>query len=574
MKNYAQIRQYLKSLKNFPVNFTSIVVLSTIASGLGLLYPKLFSSMIENFQQSDVRGFVVALALVVGLQVSQNLISSFTGFLRRRFDLFANRPVIMDFYNKVQSLPLSAFRRYMNTGEIYQRVIDALELNRVVADVITQLFALTVRLLVLVGVIAYFDVWTGVLVLSMLVVFYAINRIVSPRVQRYQSATLLSNSPLTNALFEGLNKITTIKALGAKDHVLRDISSKLDDNIDAQLKFVVFSTKVTVSTSLITQLLRGAMIAFVGVGAMQGRIELHVALGLIFLVQQAFEPMQGFVEIFVDLNRAIIILQRYFGVLDEPSEEAEGGERTRLLLDKPCRIDLDNVGFGYGSEKVLDGFNLIVPEGARVALVGRSGAGKSTIMNLILGLYRPGEGAVKVNGQDLANVDLTSYRKQVGVVLQNEYIFNGTIRDNITFGLERTPTAAEIDDAVRCAQLTPLVESRQGGLDEILQEDSLSGGERQRLILARAFLRNPRFLVLDEPTSALDMETEGAIQQAMDLLLANRTSLTIAHRLSTIMKSDLIYVLDAGRVVESGTHAQLLANEGYYSQLYRQSLVA
>lgn len=573
MKNYAQIRTYLKSLKNFPVNFTAIVLLSTLASGLGLLYPKLFLGMIEKFQKEDIKGFAVAVAVVVGLQIFQNLIMACVGFLRRRFDLFANRPVIMAFYEKVQSLPLSAFRRYMNTGEIYQRVIDALELNRVVADVITQLFALTVRLLVLVGVIAYFDIWTGVLVLSMLVVFYTINRVVSPRAQRYQSATLLSNSPLTNALFEGLNKITTIKALGAKDHVLRDVSSKLDENIGAQLRFVIFSTKVTLSTSLITQLLRGAMICFVGVGAMQGRIELHVALGLIFLVQQAFEPMQGFVEIFVDLNRAIIILQRYFGVLNEPSEE-EGEARPRISLDRPCRIDLDNVGFGYGSEKILDGFNLVVPEGARVALVGRSGAGKSTIMNLILGLYRPAEGAVMVNGQDLASVDLTSYRKQVGVVLQNEYIFNGSIRDNITFGLERTPTVEEIDEAVRCAQLASVVESREAGLDEILQEDALSGGERQRLILARAFLRNPRFLVLDEPTSALDMETEAAIQQAMDLLLANRTSLTIAHRLSTIMKSDLIYVLDAGRVVESGNHEQLLANGGYYAQLYRQSLVA
>ena len=573
MKNYAQIRTYLKSLKNFPVNFTTIVLLSTLASGLGLLYPKLFMGMIEKFQKSDIEGFAVAVAIVVGLQIFQNLIMSVVGFLRRRFDLFANRPVIMDFYEKVQSLPLSAFRRYMNTGEIYQRVIDALELNRVVADVITQLFALSVRLLVLVGVIAYFDIWTGILVLSMLAVFYTINRIVSPRAQRYQSATLLSNSPLTNALFEGLNKITTIKALGAKDHVLRDVSSKLDDNVGAQLRFVIFSTKVTVSTSLITQLLRGAMICFVGVGAMQGRIELHVALGLIFLVQQAFEPMQGFVDIFVDLNRAIIILQRYFGVLNEASEE-EGEGRTKIVLDKPCRIDLENVDFGYGGDKILDGFSLVVPAGARVALVGRSGAGKSTIMNLILGLYRPGEGAVKINGQDLSSVDLTSYRKQIGVVLQNEYIFNGTIRENITFGLERTHTAGEIDEAVRCAQLAPLVESRVGGLDEILQEDSLSGGERQRLILARAFLRNPRFLVLDEPTSALDMETEGAIQQAMDLLLENRTSLTIAHRLSTIMKSDLIYVLDAGCVVESGTHDQLLANDGYYSQLYRQSFVA
>lgn len=574
MTTIQQVRTYLGSLANFPANFTTILLLSTAASALGLAYPALFASLLDGFQQGDPAAFIGALALVVGLQLLQSLVMVATSHLRRRFDLFANRPVILGFYAKVQSLPLATFRRFMHTGEIYQRVIDSLELNRVVADVVTQMFATSVRLLVLVAVIAWFDPWTGLLVLAMVSAFYAINRFVSPRVRRYQEATLLSNSPLTNALFEGLNKITTIKALGARDHVLRDVEGKLDQNIRAQLDFVEFSSKVTLLNGTVTHVLKGAMVAFVGLGALTGRIDLPVALALLFLVQQAFDPMQNFVELFVDLNRAFVILDRYFSVLNEPGEEEADGGGMQPRLERPCTVALEEVSFGYGSQDVLDGFDLEVPAGKRVALVGRSGAGKSTIMHLLLGLYRPRTGKVRLDGVDLGDVDLTAYRKRIGVVLQDEYIFTGTVRDNLLFGLDRSPSEDEIVEAVRCAQLDQFVEERPGGLDAPLREDALSGGERQRLILARAFLRNPRFLVLDEPTSSLDMETESSIQRAMDQLLENRTSLTIAHRLSTIMKSDLIYVLDEGKVVERGTHDDLLASDGYYAQLYRQSLVA
>jgi ABC-type multidrug transport system fused ATPase/permease subunit len=572
--SYGRVVKYLSSLDSFRNNFIFTVVLSVVASGLGLLYPILFQNIVADYKSRNVAGFLWVIVALMGVQLAQTSISIWTNMARRRFDLFANAPVILNFYEKVQSLPMAVFKKFMHTGEIYQRVIDSLELNRVVADVVTRIALVTLRLVVLIGVIAWLDPVAGLLVLVMTSVYAAMHRYVTPRARRYQEATLLSNSPLTNALFDGLNKIRTIKALGAKQQVMDGLKTKLQDNIDSQLRYLQFSSKVGLLNGNITHVLKSALMAYVAWGAMVGRMELSVGLALIFLIQQVFEPMKSFIEMFVDVSRSLIILDRYYAVLGEPSECTEEDSATPLHLDGACPVTFENVSFAYGKKDVLRNLDLHIPAGKRVALVGRSGAGKSTIMNLVLGLYRPHEGRVLVNGTDLAEIDLTRFRKQVGVVLQEEYIFPGTVRENVTFGLERLVTDEMVVDALRAAELWDRFADTPDKLRTVLQDGALSGGELQRLILARAFLRNPALLVFDEPTSSMDMETEARIQASMDRLLAGRTSLTIAHRLSTIMKSDLIYIIDDGAVVEQGTHDQLVMNGGYYSTLYKQSLVA
>jgi ABC-type multidrug transport system fused ATPase/permease subunit len=572
--SYGRVVKYLSSLDSFRNNFVFTVVLSVVASGLGLLYPLLFQSIVADYNKRDVTGFLWVITALMAVQLAQTSITIWTNMARRRFDLFANAPVILNFYEKVQSLPMAVFKKFMHTGEIYQRVIDSLELNRVVADVVTRIALVTLRLVVLIGVIAWLDPVAGLLVLIMTSVYAAMHRYVTPRARRYQEATLLSNSPLTNALFDGLNKIRTIKALGAKQQVMDGLKVKLQDNIDSQLRYLQFSSKVGLLNGNITHVLKSALMAYVAWGAMVGRTELSVGLALIFLIQQVFEPMKSFIEMFVDVSRSLIILDRYYAVLGEPSECVEEESATPLHLDGACPVSFENVSFAYGKKNVLRNLDLHIPAGKRVALVGRSGAGKSTIMNLVLGLYRPHEGRVLVNGTDLADIDLTRFRKQVGVVLQEEYIFPGTVRENVTFGLDRLVTDEMVVDALEAAELWQRFANTPEKLKTVLQDGALSGGELQRLILARAFLRNPALLVFDEPTSSMDMETEARIQASMDRLLSGRTSLTIAHRLSTIMKSDLIYIIDDGAVVEQGTHDQLVLNGGYYAALYKQSLVA
>ena len=573
--SYKRVVAYLSSLESFRDNFALTVTLSVIASALGLLYPYLFQGIVRDFNLRDISGFLIFVVALLTIQLVQTSISVWTNLVRRRFDLFANVPIILKFYEKVQSLPMPTFKKFMHTGEIYQRVIDALELNRVVADAVTRIALVILRLIVLISVIVWLDLWAGLLVLMMMSVHFALHRYLAPRARRYQQATLLSNSPLTNALFDGLNKIRTIKALGAKQQVMDGVREKLQENIDHQLRYLLFSAKVGLVNGNLTHILKGLLLVYVALGTMTGRIELSVGLALIFLIQQVFEPMQSFVEMFIDVSRSLLILERYYAVLGEPSECAAEDAVAPLSLGAACPVTFENVSFAYGEQDVLRNLNLHIPAGKRVALVGRSGAGKSTIMNLILGLYRPNRGRVLVNGVDLTEIDLTRFRKQVGVVLQDEYIFPGTLHENVTFGLDRRVDHDEVILALQAAELWERFANTPDGLKTILKDGSLSGGELQRLILARAFLRDPALLVFDEPTSSMDMETESRIQATMDVLLKGRTSLTIAHRLSTIMKSDLIYIIDNGRVVEQGTHEALVRNQfGYYSTLYRQSLVA
>lgn len=572
--SYKRAIEYLSSLESFRYNFAFTVTVSVSASALGLLYPLLFQHIVGEFRDRNVFGFLMFVASLMAVQLVQTTLTVWTSLVRRRFDLFANGPVILRFYDKIQSLPMVAFKKFMHTGEIYQRVIDALELNQMVADVVTRIALVTLQLAVLTAVIAWLDPVAGLLVLSLMSVYYVMHRHVAPRVREYQEATYLSNSPLTSALFDGLNKIRTIKALGAKHQVMEGVREKLQENIKHQLRYIEFSAKVGLANGNVTHLLKGSVVIYVAWAAMLGRTELSVGLSLIYLIQQVFEPMQSFVEMFVDVSRSLVILDRYYAVLGEPSECSDQDNPKPLDLREAYPLRFENVTFAYGDRVVLRNLNLHVPAGKRVALVGRSGAGKSTIMNLVLGLYRPKEGRVLINGTDLAEVDLTRYRKQVGVVLQEEYVFPGSLRDNVTFGLDRSVHDELVVSALNAAELWARFADTPEGLNTVLQDGTLSGGELQRLVLARAFLRDPALLVFDEPTSSMDMETEARIQASMDSLLKDRTSLTIAHRLSTIMKSDLIYIIDNGRVVESGTHHDLVQGDGYYARLYRQSLVA
>jgi ATP-binding cassette subfamily B protein len=236
-------------------------------------------------------------------------------------------------------------------------------------------------------------------------------------------------------------------------------------------------------------------------------------------------------------------------------------------------IELRNVGFRYGSRSVASGVDLRIEPGEMIGLVGHSGSGKSTLVNLICRFYDPTEGAILVDGIDIRSLSLADYRRNIGLVLQEPFLFFGTIADNIAYGRPEA-TRGEVIAAARAAHAHEFILRLPHGYDSLVGErgQALSGGERQRISIARALLINPRLLILDEATSSVDTQTETEIQKALDNLVRGRTTIAIAHRLSTLRQADRLVVLDRGRIVEQGPHDELMRREGHYWRLYQAQL--
>ena len=265
----------------------------------------------------------------------------------------------------------------------------------------------------------------------------------------------------------------------------------------------------------------------------------------------------------IDIRQAIVSL-------DEQIEENKG-------LQKPDRvkgeIDFKHVTFAYDEkgDKVLNDISFHVPEGQTLALVGRSGSGKSTISNLLTRFYQPQAGAIMLDGMPLAEIELRTLRKQFALVSQHVTLFNDSIANNIAYGIENKVTREQIMEAARVAHVIEFAEQLENGMETVIGENGLmlSGGQRQRIAIARAVLKDAPVLILDEATSALDTESERFIQEALDELQRNRTSIVVAHRLSTIENANQILVIDKGRIIEQGEHQELLKNDGMYSQLHK-----
>jgi subfamily B ATP-binding cassette protein MsbA len=292
-------------------------------------------------------------------------------------------------------------------------------------------------------------------------------------------------------------------------------------------------------------------------------------LGFITAMGMLFAPLKRLININMVVQRGIAAASGLFEILDQPGEPDHG---TKTLERARGDVSYRGVSFRYeGKERALRDVSLDVPAGSTVALVGQSGSGKSTFVSLLPRFYDPEQGAVLLDGEDVRNYTLRDLRRQIALVSQDIVLFDDTVANNIAYGALGQRSRAQIERAAEAAYVTEFAKALPQGLDTRVGERGalLSGGQRQRIAIARALLKDAPVLILDEATSALDTESERRIQAALGLLMRGRTTLVIAHRLSTVEKADLIVVMRDGAIVETGTHAELLARGGYYSSLHK-----
>ncbi len=377
------------------------------------------------------------------------------------------------------------------------------------------------------------------------------------------------NAEVTGRLTESLGGIRVIKGFNAETHEVQVFEHGVERLFQNVKKSLTATSLVTGSASLLLGL---AAVVIMGIGGsmiMEGEMTLGEFFAFTMYLGFLISPIIQMSNIGSQMTEAFAGLDRTAELLNT-DREIDDIQRTLVLPDVTGDIAFENVSFSYQEEvEVLNDISFQAPAGTVTALVGSSGSGKTTIAGLAACFMKPTTGIVKVDGQDLATVTLDSYRRHLGVVLQDDFLFDGTIRENIQFGKPQA-SHQELEEAVRAAHVKEFTDRLPEAVETIIGERGvkLSGGQRQRVAIARALVANPRILILDEATSNLDAESEQYIQESLKTLMRGRTTLVIAHRLSTIRQAHQILVIEAGQIVERGTHDELIKKEGRYHQLY------
>jgi ATP-binding cassette subfamily B protein len=480
-----------------------------------------------------------------------------------------------DIFIKIQSLPLSFFDR-SEAGDLMSRLLnDVSTVNQAFGQTVAQMLG---NLLSLLGiVIAMFAINLRLGLLSNLVVplmIFTTGLFARWARSRFR-VTRQTIGELSAKLEEDIGSVREAQAFNRVQLNIEAFDSLNAANRDANVQAVAITSAFLPSIDFLNTLATAGVLAYGGYLAVTGGATVGVVTAFLLYVQQFFRPIQILSQFYTQAQSAFAGLERIFLLLDEPSQLVDADNAIEI---PPIQgeVTFENVTFGYTAEQtVLKGVNLTAQPGQMIALVGPTGAGKSTIINLILRFYDVSGGAVKIDGRDVRSVTQASLRRQIGIVLQDNILFSGTVAENIAFG-KPDATQAEIEAAAQLANVHEFITSLPQGYTTQLGERGapLSQGQRQLISIARAILINPRILILDEATSSIDTRTEGLVQIAIARLLENRTSFVIAHRLSTVTQADQVLVVQQGQIVEHGTHAELIAQQGIYANLYALQMVA
>jgi len=486
----------------------------------------------------------------------------------------AVRHLTEDVFGRLHLLSLR-FHLSRRTGEVTKVVERGTKsINSMIYFLLFNIAPTFVELIVVAVIFYMMFGWEMVAATALTVILYIwmTRTITEWRTKLRAQMNSLDGLALSRAVDSLLN-YETVKYFGAEARERERYASATRQYADAAVKSENSLGVLNIAQALLMNLMMGGAMAWTVWGWSQGRLSPGDLVLVNTYLMQLFRPLDMLGWVYRTIRQGLIDMADMFRLIDTQVEVTDRPGAPALLVQRPSII-FDNVRFGYDRERtILEGLNFEVPAGAHVALVGPSGAGKSTIARLLFRFYDPWGGRILVDGQDIASVTQASLRRQIGIVPQDSVLFNDTIGYNIAYGREGA-TPDEVERAARDAAILPFINRLPQGFDTQVGERGLklSGGEKQRVAIARTLLKDPPIMLLDEATSALDSRTEQAILATLRKIARGRTSLAIAHRLSTIADADLINVIDHGRVVEHGTHSQLLRHDGLYADMWTRQL--
>ncbi len=568
--------QFFELMKPHGLVIFEIFIASLFIQIFGLITP-IFTQLILDrvvVQRSDVTLLAVGLGLIIfGL-----FKVAMVGLRQYLLDHTANKidiTLIVAFINHTLRLPLGFFEsRYV--GDIISRVQENRKIRQFLTGEALSILLDLITVFIYVGLMWWYSWKMALLSLAIVPPFAVLALIATPFLKRISREIFGEMVKEQSYLIEALSGVRTVKSSAVERSVRWHWEELLHKEITTQFSGQIIGNRLQIFSNTIEALATTGLLWYGAWLVIQNQLTIGQLVAFNMLFGNVISPFQRLTVLWEQLQEVVIAVERLNDVLDyEPEEDLQ--QQSRQILPRiQGNIRFDNVTFRYHPESdinVLENLSFEIKPGQTVALVGRSGSGKTTISKLVLGLYPATDGKVLIDGQDINSLSLSSLRQQIGVVDQDTFLFGGTIRENIALA-HPDSTLEEIIQAAKLAGAHEFIEKLPMGYETQIGEGGgmLSGGQRQRLAIARGLLGNPRLLILDEATSHLDAESERIIQRNLNSILRHQTTLVIAHRLSTVRKADLILVLDHGVLIESGTHEALMAKRGHYYYLNQQQL--
>ncbi|NLC52560.1 MAG: ABC transporter ATP-binding protein [Firmicutes bacterium] len=485
----------------------------------------------------------------------------------------AIRDLRNDLYYHLQNMSLSFYNKN-KTGELLSRVTnDVGVLQGAIVDGALGIFYEFVTLLGALIYLFILDYRLTLFVITVLPLIAYVLKFFNQKIRKASRKVQVKLADVSQVLEETLSSIKVVKSFVREEYEFERFSEENDENFRAKVRSEQYGASLTSIIEFITAFSFTSILWYGGYQVMKGYLEAAELIAFFALLLTIMSPISSLSKLSTTIQRALAAAERIFELIEINSPKLVEEKKAKRLDKVEGRLEFQDISFAYNKgEEVLNGISFTIEPGQILALVGPSGAGKTTIADLIPRFYHPTAGQILLDGTEISELNLDFLRSQIGIVPQETVLFSGTLRNNIRYG-KLDATEEEIIAAATAANAHDFISSFPQGYDTIVGERGvgLSGGQRQRVAIARAILKHPRLLILDEATSALDTESEILVQEALNRLMKNRTTLVIAHRLSTIKNADKIIVLAQGRIVETGTHDQLMAKGGLYYSLYKTS---